>query len=83
MVSRKKWSKSSDWIPLSNAKAQVKFWEWDLALAKDYLKKVQTYEKYGFKFYDTMLKIAQMDVKISENSLVVAKAKLKESEGLE
>jgi len=30
-----------------------------------------------------MLKIAQMDVKISENSLVVAKAKLKESEGLE
>jgi len=75
-----KWTKSSDWVPKSHAIAVVKFWEWDLKLSEQYLKKVLTYSKYGFKFYNQILKIAEADVELSKRSLEEAKRKLKETE---
>ena len=78
-----RWSKSSDFLPLANAKAQVKFWEKDLWYAEQYLKYVVSFKNRNWKGYDKVLKIAQADVELSKNQLALAKIKLKESESLE
>jgi len=79
-----KWTKSSDWLPLDNARAQVRFYEVDLIYAKNYLYLVQQQKsKMSPKFYQWNLKIAQKDVYDSITNLTKAKEKLKESMNLE
>lgn len=79
-----KWSKDSDWLPLDNAKAQVKFWEQDLVYAKKYLAFIQKVKpKLPSKFYIKVLAIAEKDVRDSLKYLEQAKAKVEESEDLE
>ena len=78
-----KWSKSSDFIPLANAQAQVKFWEQDLKYAEQYLKFVLSFKNKNWKGYDKVLKIAQTDTELSKTQLALAKLKLEESKKLE
>ena len=70
------WSKGADWLPLSNAKAHVKFWTKDLWYAEKYLKYVASIKKYNLQNYDKFLRIARKDVQVSKNGLKSAKAKL-------
>lgn len=74
-----KWFKGSDWLPLSNAKAQVEFWEKDLILAEEYLTYVKTFEGKGLPRYETYLKIALHDVEKSKKGLIKAREKLEET----
>jgi len=74
-----KWFKNSDWLPLSNAKAIVEFWEKDLEYAMDYLKYVQTFEGKNLPRFEKHLLIALNDVKKSQKELEKAKKKLKET----
>ena len=78
-----RWFKSSDFLPLANAKAQVKFWEQDLKYAQQYLKFVETFKNKNWKDYGKVLKIAQADVELSTNKLALARLKLEESKKLE
>ena len=78
-----KWSKSSDFLPLANAQAQVKFWEQDLKYAQQYLKFVETFKNKNWKDYGRVLKIAQTDIELSTNKLALARLKLEESKKLE
>lgn len=80
-----RWNKRADWLPLSNAKAQVKFWKMDLKAAEDYLKKVKKYKKQfqNEKFYQKILKIAEDDVALSRRELDKALKKLEEAKKLE
>ncbi len=73
------WSKGADWLPVSNAKAQVKFWKKDLQYSEKYLKYVQSVEKYNLPNYDKFLRIAQKDVTDSINGLAKAEAKLEKT----
>ena len=77
------WSKSADWIPLSNAQAQVAFWESDLQYSKQYLEYVVSHKKSGFSFWSKAYFLAVKDVKESIKELAKARAKLVESEQLE
>jgi hypothetical protein len=74
-----RWFKRSDWLPLSNAKAQVEFWEKDLVLAEEYLTYVKTFEGKGLSRYETILKIALRDIETSKKELMKAKEKLQET----
>ena len=78
-----RWTKSSDFIPLANAKAQVKFWEQDLKYAEQYLRCVQSFRNKNITNYGKILKIAQTDVELSEKQLALARIKLEESKRLE
>ena len=79
-----KWTKSSDWLPLDNAKAQVEFYKLDLIYAKNYLYLVQQQKsKMSPKFYQFNLKVAQKDVFDSITNLDKARKKLLESIKLE
>ena len=77
------WSKSADWLPLSNAQAQVEFWEKDLQHAIQYLNYVRTFKDRKIKNYSKIEWIAVKDTKESIKELAKAKAKLVESEHLE
>ena len=70
------WSKSADWIPLSNAIALVNFWQEDLRQSEMYLKTVRSYKKYSIPNYFGMLRIAWKDVRLSKKELIKAKEKL-------
>ena len=72
--------KYRDDIPLSNARAIVEFWIRDLHLSRKYLKLVMSYESHNFPFYKEVLKIAQNDVKVSEQELENARKKLQETQ---
>lgn len=74
------WSKTADWLPMSNAVAQVNFWQGDLAQAKHYLTYVQSFKKYNLSGYAWTLDKAVKDVRLSERELAKAKAKLAETE---
>lgn len=74
-----KWFKNSDWLPLSNAKAQVEFWEKDLRYAIEYLDYVKTFEGKGLPRYQQHLDLAWKDVEKSKQGLKKAKEKLEET----
>lgn len=76
------WSKSSDWLPLSNAIATVNFWETDLKYAKQWLAVMEGMKNDSVGFA-RQLKLARDDVKLSETQLELAKLKLEESKKLE
>ena len=76
-------TKDSDFLPLQNAKAQLKFYEGELVSSMKYLLYVKTFANKGLKGYDKQLKIAMKDVADSQKNLARAKEKLKESEKLE
>lgn len=73
------WNKFSDWLPLSNAKAQVEFWQKDLEYSEQYLKYVRTFQDKGIQNYDKLLKIAIKDVQVSKDGLIKAQQKLEET----
>lgn len=73
------WNKYSDWLPLSNAKAQVEFWQKDLEYAEQYFKYVRSFQDKGIKNYDKIFKIALKDVEKSKEGLRKAQEKLKET----
>lgn len=82
------WTKHSDWLPLANAKAQVKFYEKDLYYAEQYLAFVIRQEKMMKRTKNTntwrfWLKIAKDDVALSRLNLKLSKAKVEESKRLE
>ncbi len=70
------WSKGADWLPISNAKAHVKFWTKDLWYADKYLKYVKSIKNYNLQNYDKFLRIARKDVQVSKTGLKKAKDKL-------
>ena len=73
------WSKSADWLPLSNALAQVNFWMGDLAQAEQYLAYVKSFKKYNLPGYEKMFSVASKDVATSKAGLKAAQAKLAET----
>lgn len=80
------WSKTSDWLTVKNAQAQVDFWEQDLKYAEEYLTYVKKFSGKKLPNFDKIFKIADNDVKLSKKKLELAKSKLKESiqrDGLE
>ena len=74
------WTKSSDWLPISNAKAQVAFWKKDLEYSLKYLKWVKSMNNKKIANYDKFLAIAEKDVVVSKNGLAKAEAKLVETQ---
>jgi hypothetical protein len=77
----KKWSKASDWLPLSNALAQVAFWKQDLIYAENFLDYVNMFPRLpGFK---DMLEKAEADVIVSRDGLQKARVKLAEAQTLQ
>ena len=77
------WTKDSDWIPLQNATAQLKFYQGDLESSLKYLAYVKTFANKKYSFYEKALKIALKDVEDSKKNLEKAKRKLEESKKLE
>ncbi len=73
------WSKGADWLPVSNAKAHVKFWTKDLWYSEKYLKYVRSIKKYNLPNYDRFLRIAKKDVADSIKGLIKAEAKLEKT----
>lgn len=74
-----KWTKEADWLPLTNAKAQVAFWKKDLQYSLKYLKWVESIKNKKIANYDKFLAIAKKDVQVSKDGLSKAEAKLKET----
>ena len=70
------WSKDADWLPLSNALAQVKFWKNDLKQAEEYLEYVETLRQYKFDNFDKFYNEALEDVTESQEGLTRARKKL-------
>ena len=77
------WKEDADFLPLSNAIAQVKFWKDDLVQAEQFLAYVQTLKKYNLGGWDKMNKEAVEDVEESRIGLKKARLKLVESQNLE
>lgn len=77
------WTKSSDYLPLQNAQAQVDFYKQDLEFSEKYLRFVRGFQNKRFAFYQMMLRIALQDVKDSKVRLAKAYLKLAESQKLE
>ena len=77
------WNKDSDFLPLSNAKANVKFWEEDLQFSLDYVAHLEKSNNKAYKGWIMMYKIAQKDVVKSQAGLSKALIKLAESKLLE
>jgi hypothetical protein len=73
------WSKGADWLPLSNAKAHVKFWTKDLWYAEKYLTYVKSMKKYKLSGFEKIIRIARKDVQVSKKGLNKAKDKLKKT----
>lgn len=70
--------KYADYTPLSNVRAQVKFWQMDLQQSINYLRKVESFEKYNLPHYDKYHRIAVKDVCDSEQGLLKAQGKLED-----
>lgn len=77
-----KWNFWSDWLPLDNAIAQVKYWEIDLKYAEDWLVVMDGMQGNNPGF-NKQYKLAVDDVAHSTKELAKAKLKLEESERLE
>ncbi len=74
-----RWFKGSNWLSLSNAKAQVEFWKEDLIQAEKYLEYVKSFEGRGLPRYEKHLKYATNDVNKSRKELSKAIEKLEET----
>ena len=70
------WNKEADWLPMSNALAQVVFWKDDLRKAENFLRMI---EGMGVPSGNFMHGIAVQDVEVSKRGLAEAQAKLKET----
>lgn len=77
----KKWTKSSDWIPLSNAIAQVAFWKQDLLYAENFYDYIQNFK--NLPGYSEINKQAEEDITESREGLRKARLKLAESQTLQ
>lgn len=73
------WSKEADWLPLSNAIAQVEFWSADLEQSLAYVDTVEKYRKYHLPNFDEIIQRALYDVLISRQGLEKAVTKLQET----
>lgn len=72
-----RWTKKADWLPVSNALAQVQFWRLDLQQAETYLRFVKTWKSYNLPGYNRIERIAIKDVNLSKRELKKAQLKLK------
>ena len=70
------WSKEADWLPFSNALAQIKFWKNDLKQAEEYLEYEETLREHKFEHFDKFYNEALEDVKESQEGLERARKKL-------
>jgi hypothetical protein len=70
------WSKEADWIPLSNALAQVDFYLENLQKAQDYLDYVETFAQYNLQGYQAMWDAAVAHIARQGDALRRAQAKL-------
>lgn len=77
------WSKKKDWLPVSNAEANVKFWEEDLQFSLDYVAHLDKSTNKTYKGWIMMYKEALKDVAESQEGLYHARLKLEESKRLE
>jgi hypothetical protein len=73
------WNKEADWLPLSNASAQVQFWKQDLKQAEDQLAYVESFRRYNLSGFNKMYEEALEDVKESQIGLRNARDKLAET----
>lgn len=76
------WDKDSDWIPLENAVARVKFWKSDLLQAESFLEFVESLRKYNLPNWDEMYNKAFDDIQVSREGLTRARLKLEQSKKL-
>ena len=73
------WTKKSDWLPLSNAKAQVDFYRQNLDSKQKYLTYVETFKDKNLPGYRKIYSIALRDVTKAEDNLKRAQKKLEET----
>jgi len=74
------WSKDSDWTPLDNAIAQVKFWQTDLRQAEYFLEWVENLmRKHPSLNLKGTYEKAFDEIQISREGLTHARLKLEES----
>jgi len=72
------WTKEADWLPVSNAYAQVKFWRNDLKLAFEFMEWAISMKDKGFNA-DSAIDEAQKDIQESTTGLEKAQKKLRET----
>lgn len=70
------WTKSADWLPVTNALAQVLFWKKDLHQAEKFMDMLETMK---VDKDNQMYKVGAADVLVSQKGLDRAKTKLKET----
>jgi|FLOH01.1.fsa_nt_gi hypothetical protein len=70
------WTKEADWLPVSNALAQVVFWKKDLKQALNFLAMLETMK---VSKDNVMWSLGYEDVEESTDGLKKAKSKLKET----
>ena len=70
------WSKEADWLPISNAVAQVVFWKDDLQKAEHF---VDVLEGMGVPKNNQMMIIAIKDIEVSKKGLKKSQIKLKQT----
>ncbi len=70
------WSKEADWIPFTNALAQVLFWKEDLVKIE---KSLAMLEEMGIPKTDNGYLLTLREIKASKRGLKVAQFKLKRS----
>ncbi len=70
------WSKEADWLPVSNAVAQVVFWKDDLQKAEHF---VDVLEGMGVPKNNQMMIIAIKDIEVSKKGLKKSQIKLKQT----
>ena len=70
------WTKEADWLPVSNALAQVVFWKKDLKQALNFLAMLETMK---VSKDNVMWSLGYEDVGESTDGLKKAKSKLKET----
>lgn len=71
-----KWNKEVDWLPVSNALAQVVFWKKDLQQALNFINMLETMKVPDDNM---MYQIGFEDIEVSKMGLFKAKAKLNET----
>ncbi len=74
-----KWTKESDWVPLSNALALVDFYIDNLKKAEDFLDYVETFAQYNLAGYEKMYQAAMGHLAKQKEGLQRAQAKLEET----
>jgi len=65
-------------LDLSNAKAQVSFYQGDLQQAEEYLQYVLTFKRYNLPNYEKHFQIASIDVELSKLRLRQAEIQLEQ-----